>query len=562
MTLPLNARRLCVLLITIAMFSCSGRENSAEFKKELASIDLVRGDITLCGSGENEFGSVSFSQSCSEDTKADFHLATALLHSFEYTEAEKVFARVLDKDPGCVMAYWGVAMSNFHPLWMAPTPAELEKGNKVIKLARSITIDKPSRESDYIEAIATIYDEWKTLDHRTRVLKFEEASRQNYRKYPKDNEAAIFYSLALAASADPADKTFKNQKKAGEILNGIFSKNPDHPGIAHYIIHNYDYPELAELGLPAARKYASIATASAHAQHMPSHIFTRLGLWNEAIQSNINSVKAAQCYAESSGMKGHWDEELHGLDYLIYGYLQSGNDEKALEQINHLNTIEVVTPINFKVAHSFASMPARFAVERKDWEAASKLQLKPSTLSWDNFLWEKSNHHFARILGMVHTGKLNEARAELAILDSIHSKLSEKKETYKANLVEVQRKASLSWILFKGGKKNEAVALMTEAVRMEEATAKHPVTPGEIIPARELLGDLYFEMGDYPRSLNEYETDLRRHPNKFNGLYGAAVASEKTGDRTKAEKYFRELIKLSEGSTSDRPQLKKAKSYL
>jgi tetratricopeptide (TPR) repeat protein len=560
--LTVSSQRVLIFLTMLTLISCTGRENSDEFKQELASIDLLRGDITLCGSGADEFGSVSFAQSCSEKTKVDFDLATALLHSFEYTEAEKVYARVIDQDPSCVMAYWGVAMSNFHPLWMAPGPAELEKGTKVIALARSIISDTSSRESDYIEAIATIYDDWKILDHRTRVLKFEEASRKNYKKYSNDDEAAIFYALALAAAADPADKTFKNQKKAGEILNAIFTRTPDHPGIAHYIIHNYDYPELAELGLPAARKYAAIAAASAHAQHMPSHIFIRLGLWDEAIQSNINSVTAAQCYAQTSGIKGHWDEELHGLDYLTYAYLQNANDEKALEQINYLKTIREVFPINFKDAYCFASMPARYAVERKDWEAAAKLQLEPSNFPWDKFLWEKSNLHFARILGMVRTGKLNEARQELMILDSIHLRLSQQKESYKANLVQIQSKASLAWIRLKEGKKDEAITLLKEAVAMEEGTAKHPVTPGEIIPARELLGDLYFEMKDYSSALKEYEADLKRHPNKFNGLYGAAVASEKSGDKVKAEKYFQEVMKLSEGSSSDRPQLRNSKSFL
>jgi hypothetical protein len=560
MKLPAVCHRLYAFFVVL--ISCSGKEQSDQFKQELASINLARGEVTLCGSGSNEFGSVSFTQSCSEKTKNDFDLAVALLHSFEYTEAEKVFARVIDRDPACLMAYWGVAMSNFHPLWTAPSALELEKGAKVIALARSIANDKQSRESDYVEAIATIYDDWNALDYRTRVLKFENASRENYEKYPDDDEAAIFYALALAAAADPADKTFEKQKKAGEILNAVFMKKPDHPGIAHYIIHNYDYPELAELGLPAARKYASIAAASAHAQHMPSHIFIRLGLWDEAIGSNINSVAAAQCYAQSSGMKGHWDEELHGMDYLTYAYLQNANDERALEQVRYLQTIKEVFPVNFKDAYSFASIPARYAIERRDWESAAALELQPSNFPWDKFLWEKSNFHFARILGFLRTGKLENARAELITLDSIHANLSRQKETYKANLVQIQRKASLAWMELKKGKKMAAIDLMTEASVMEEATAKHPVTPGEIIPARELLGDLYFELGDYASALREYETDLKRHPNKFNDVYGAAVAAEKLGDTAKAKEYYRQLVLLSEGSSSDRPQLKNARAFL
>jgi len=372
-------------------------------ESELKSLDLTRGDIALCTTGKNQFGTVAFSLSCSEKVRENFNLATALLHSFEYTEAEKIFAKVIDVDPECVMAYWGIAMCNFHPLWSPPSQTDLQKGYKVVTLARSIVTDTSTRESDYLEAIATIYDQWETLDHKTRVLKFEKASENIFKKYSDDNEAAIFYALALRASADPTDKTFHNQKKAGEILNAIFAKEPNHPGIAHYIIHTYDYPELAELGLPAARKYASIASASAHAQHMPSHIFTRLGLWDESIQSNINSISAAQCYAQNMNIKGHWDEELHGMDYLVYAYLQKADDDNALEQMKYLNTITEVFPQNFKDAYSFASMPVRYALERKDWGEASKLELNSSIFQWDKFQWEKANVSFGKLLGAVHT---------------------------------------------------------------------------------------------------------------------------------------------------------------
>lgn len=306
------------------VLSCSTSNQDDRFERELAALDLAEGEITLCGTGGDDFGAVSFAQSCSYAVKDDFNLAIALLHSFEYSEAEKVFARVIERDRDCLMAYWGAAMSTFHPLWAPPTAADLEKGTRIITLGRSVRQGESSRESDYLEAIAAIYDNWKTTDHPTRVLKSEEASGEIFQKYPEDEEAAIFYALALNAAADPADKTFERQKKAGAILNRLFEARPNHPGLAHYIIHNYDYPELAQLGLPAARKYAAIAPASAHAQHMPSHIFTRLGLWDEAIESNLNSVASAQCYAEKSEIKGHWDEELHGLDYLVYAYLQKG----------------------------------------------------------------------------------------------------------------------------------------------------------------------------------------------------------------------------------------------
>ena len=539
--------KLHAIIFTMSILVCCtpGKKNDEQLKSEVASIELTRGEITLCSSGTDQFGTVSFSQSCSEKTRPDFNLAIALLHSFEYTEAEKVFAKVIDQDPQCVMAYWGAAMSNFHPLWSPPSPAELEKGARIITLARTILPDKSTRESDYIEAIATIYDEWNTLDHRARLLKFEKASQALCEKYTDDDEAAIFYALALGAAADPADKTFQKQKKAGDVLNRIFANKPTHPGIAHYIIHNYDYPELATLALPAARKYAAIAPASAHAQHMPSHIFTRLGLWDESIQSNIASVSAAQCYAQKSGIKGHWDEELHGLDYLMYAYLQKADDEKALEQVRYLQTIKEVFPVNFKDAYSFASMPARYAVERRDWAAAASLQPEPADFPWEKFPWEKANIYFARALGAVHINKVQDAKKDLEQLKALHATLVQAKENYKSNLVLIQVKASEAWIKLAEGKKTEALTLMTEAADMEDATAKHPVTPGEIIPARELLADMYLEAGDSQRALQVYEEDLKRHPNRFNGIYGAAIASKKSGDAAKAEQFSEQLVALA-----------------
>jgi hypothetical protein len=547
---------ICIALqatvVTSVLMSCSSGKNQEKFDSDLKAIELAKGEITLCSSGTEEFGSVSFVQSCSDAVQEDFNLAIALLHSFEYTEAEKVFARVIDKDSKCVMAYWGAAMCNFHPLWAPPSPADLEKGSKIVALARSIIEDKSTREADYLEAIAAIYDNWTATDHRTRVLKFEDACRKVFEKYPDDEEAGIFYALALNAAADPKDKSFERQKKAGTILNKIFEAKPNHPGIAHYIIHNYDYPELAQLGLPAARKYASLAPASAHAQHMPSHIFTRLGLWDEAIQSNMNSVSSAQCYAEKSGMKGHWDEELHGLDYLMYAYLQKGSDDKALEQLNYVASIKEVFPVNFKVAYCLAAVPARYALERKDWEAASSLEVKPETIPWDKFPWEKANIHFARTLGAVHQKNLKAAKTDMKELERLHAKLAEAKDDYKANLVSIQIKTSQAWIKFAEGDQKGAIVLMTEAADMEDATAKHPVTPGEIIPARELLGDMLLEMNKNQEALAAYELDLEKHPKRFNGLYGAIVAAERLNQGEKAKRYKEDLVALTNGSILQR----------
>jgi len=559
MKISFSTARLFLLLLLV--LSCERKKEENQIDKEIQSIDLSRGDIALCGADNGQFGKVEFSLSCAEKVRADFNLATSLLHSFEYVEAEKVFAKVIDEDPKCVMAYWGVAMSNFHPLWASPTKSDLQKGSKIVALARSLE-SKSSRETEYLEAIATIYDDWDKLDHRTRARKFKKASERIYRKYPKDDEAAIFYALALRATADPSDKSFRDQRLAGEILSSIFIREPNHPGIAHYIIHTYDYPGLAHLGLSAARKYASIASASAHAQHMPSHIFTRLGLWDECIQSNINSIAAAQCYAQNVGIKGHWDEELHGMDYLVYAYLQESQDEKAEEQVNYLATIDEVFPINFKDAYSLASIPTRFALERKDWHAAAKLELRPANFPWDKFLWEKANVNFGRLLGAVHTQQLDKAKSELAQLRAIQTKLLESNENYKANLVLIQVMTSEAWIKFTEGQKIEGIKLMIEAATNEDATEKDSVTPGEVIPARELLGDMYLEMGDVTRALQAYEGDLKRHPGRFNGLYGAGLAEEKLGDAKMAIFYYRQLLALTSRSSIPRSQQKAAELFI
>ena len=549
-----------ITFILLSLFSCDSKKNQVKFQAELKSLDLTRGDIALCGSGNGQFGTVEFSLSCSEKVRVDFNLATALLHSFEYPEAEKVFAKVIDEDPNCVMAYWGAAMCNFHPLWEIPSQTDLQKGARITALARSLIEDKSSRESDYLEAISTIYDQWDKLDHYTRVQKFEKASENLYIKYPNDNEAAVFYALALRAAADPTDKSFRKQKKAGGILIAVLKKEPNHPGISHYIIHTYDYPELADLALPAARKYSSIAATSAHAQHMPSHIFTRLGLWDESIQSNINSVSAAQCYAQNMGIKGHWSEELHGLDYLMYAYLQKGDEGKAKEQMEYFKTINEVFPYDFKDAYSFGSIPTRYSLERKNWEEAMKLEFTPTNFPWEKFLWEKANINFGRLLGAVHSNKLASAKRELEQLRIIYEKLKESKQDYKANLVLIQIKISEGWIKLYEGHKADALTLMKEAADMEDATEKHPVTPGEVIPARELLGDMYLEAGEPLKALEAYQADLKRHPNRFNGLYGAGLAAEKSGNIKEATLYYNQLLSIA--SDSSRPELKLVRSFL
>lgn len=548
-------RLLSTILVTISIFSCQNKESQPV---NVSNIDLIRGEITLCGSGE--FGEVNFALSCDLEVRETFDLAISLLHSFEYTEAEKAFAKVLDADPDCAMAYWGIAMSNFHSLWLQSGTDYLVKGAKVIEASMSVT--KSKKEEEYLNAIAGFYNDWENVNRQTRINNFEKDMRKIYKEYSDDKEAAIFYALALRASADPADKTYAKQRESGKILESIYPDQPNHPGIAHYIIHNYDYPELAELALPTARRYAQIAPASAHAQHMPSHIFTRLGLWNESINSNLNSTSSALCYSASIDTAAHWDEELHGMDYLVYAYLQVGNNPKAIEQYEYMKTFDRVFPANFKIAYTAAAIPSRIALENKNWSEAAKLELPSMEIEWDDFPWQRSILHYARALGSVRSGDVATAEKELSILQTNQKELIDLKDAYKANQVEIQIKTIQAWISFAEGNEKESIALMQEAAINEYNTSKHPVTPGEVLPAGELLGDLLLELEKPEEALKAFEYDLTQHPNRFNGLYGAGIAAIRIGDVDKANKYFGLLLELTKDSPTERKEIEDAKKYV
>ena len=528
------------LAAAIVLLSCK-QKGAAPSKETISELDLKRGDIISCGAPNKEFGTAVFPTSCKEETKADFNLAVELLHSFEYDDAEKAFAKVIDKDPSCAMAYWGIAMSNFHPLWTPPSEAELKKGLKAVQVAQSL--DKTKREETYIDAISAFYSDWDKKDHLTRCLQFEKGMEKVYNYYPDDMEAAIFYALSLNAAADPADKTFAKQKRAGEILNLIYKSQPNHPGIIHYIIHTYDYPELAQFGLEAARRYATVAPSSAHALHMPSHIFTRLGLWDECIQSNIASVESAKCYAQTLGIKGHWDEELHGLDYLVYGYLQKRDKDSAKQFLDYLGTIKSVSPTNFKVAYAFAAIPARYYLENKMWAEAVRISLADN-IPWKNFPWQEAIVHFAKLLGAVHTKQIPLAKQELSELNKLHQKLIDVKDAYKANQVAIQMKTSEAWIALAEGKNENAINMMRMAADMEDKTEKHPVTPCEVLPADELLGDMYTQLEKPKEALEAYEQNLKQRPNRFHSLFGATLAARRSGNLDKSNFYHEQLMKV------------------
>ncbi len=511
--------------------------------------------------GSEKLGRVNFSVSCSAQAQQQFNRAVALLHSFWYEEAGKVFTEVTVTDPSCAMSYWGVAMSLYHPLWTPPSPAELEKGSAAVKKAKSIGV-KTERERDYIAAIEVFYKDSDKLDHRTRALAYEKAMEQVYLRYPKDREAATFYALSLLGTALPADKSYANQKKAAEILNKVLLEEPEHPGVAHYIIHSFDYPKLAYLALSAARSYAKIAPSSPHALHMPSHIFVRLGLWQESIQSNLASASAAKNWVARTHPGAASFDQLHAMDYLVYAYLQGAQDQKAKGVLDEVSDITRVEMENFVAAYAFAAIPARYALERRRWSEAAALKVNPIAFPWDRFPYAEAITYFSRAIGAARSGNIPAVHKDIEKLASLQNSLFEAKNDYWAKQVEIQHQAAAAWLALAEGKHEEALKLMRAAADLEDSTEKHPVTPGPIVPARELLGEMLLELSQPEQALKEFEASQRVEPNRFRSLYGAARAAELVGDLDKARMYYAKLISLCEQTDTERPELERAKTFL
>ncbi|MDA8626308.1 hypothetical protein N9L21_02215 [Flavobacteriaceae bacterium] len=550
---------LIILSIILCFSSCENKKTTSI--QSFTELDLKRGDLLLCG--DPNFGDVSFALSCRYDLRETFNLGLSLMHSFEYAEAEKAFVSVLDQDPECLMAYWGTAMSILnHPLSFKQNSKSLERGEKLLKVAQTLTPNN-EREKDYIDAVTVYFNDWQNLDTKTRKLNYESKMEELYNKYPGDVETAVFYSLAVLATADLNDKSYTKQKKSGKILEKLFETNPNHPGIAHYIIHNYDSPELAHLALNTARKYAVIAPASAHAQHMPSHIFTRLGLWNESIKSNIDSANSAVCYAESVNPNANWVSEIHALDYLVYAYLQMGDNVRAQTEMNKMIEIKEVFPSDhFASAYALIAVPSRLAVENKDWQLATELELPKTNLDWNKAPWPKAMLHFSRALGFTNTGNSTAAQKELDILIDLRERLNEAKNSYESGQVTIQIESIRGWIEYSKGNTEKAIEYMKLASKLESETTKAAVTPGEIIPAEELLADLYMLTGKHKEALKSYELNLKGRPFRFNGLYGAAKAAQKLDNNELAAYYFKKLINVSEDVNSTRPELSEAKDFL
>jgi len=485
---------------------------------------------------DTESVQVQFINSCNLDVQQEFSHAVTMLHSFEYPETTRIFNDIIEKDPSCAMAYWGAAMSVWHPLWAPPSEAHLEQGAAI--LAATDGLAATPRELAYIDALNAFFSSTDTSTHRERASAYESRMNDLYSNNLDDPEAAMFYALSLLATADPHDKSYAHQYKSAGLLNWVRDSQPTHPGVLHYLIHSYDYPGLAHLALNSAETYAAAAPDSAHAQHMPSHIFTRLGLWDQSLSSNHDSTRSAAEYTERAHLPGHYDEGLHSMDYLMYAMLQTARDDEAKELLVRLGNIGKTDTENFKVAYTYASSPARYVLERREWEEASRLKLIRPDFQWRDFGWAQSIHFFARGIGAARSGRIDNARQELATIIKLQEEMSDTTLPYWKEEVQVQIEAVSSWILLAEGWQDDALTLAATAADREDAVDKHPVTPGEVLPARELYADMLFATGSYEKSLEQYRVVLTGSPNRLNALLGAARAASGMDDTAAAENYM------------------------
>lgn len=500
-------------------------------------------------SDDEKLGTVHFETSCKPDAQKLFDRGMLYQHSFWYRASQKVFEDALKADPECGIAYWGVALSLlWNPHGQAP-PKNLAEGAAAIAKGTSVGT-KTQRERDYLDALGAMYADYEKVDHRTRLQAYAKAMGQLASRYPNDDEAQIYYALALNTSASPADKTYANQLKGAAILEPIAIRQPQHPGVAHYLIHLYDYPPIAEKGLEAARRYAKVAPAAAHAQHMPSHIFTRVGYWNESIASNAESSRVAKADNE-----GH--DQLHAMDYLVYAYLQLGQDKNAAAVVDEMATVTGFAETYPAGPYALAASPARYAVERGDWKAAAALQVRPSPQAHVQAIT-----YFARALGAARSGDPDAAKTDIAKLAELRDKLRDAKDAYWSEQVDIQRQVATAWMLYAEGKKDDALNAMSAAADAEDKTEKHPVTPGAIKPARELYGVMLLESGNARDALVAFEATLKKEPNRLGAYAGAAKAAEKSGDSVKAHEYYSRVVAIADAADNTRTEVAEAREFL
>jgi len=499
------------------------------------------------GAAAERLGTVHFATSCSPAAAPQFDRAVALLHSFEFGASIKGFNDVLTADSTCAMAQWGIALSR----WTNPmaagnrSPAQLQQGRIAADAAMRLSTHATQRERGYINAVAQLYNDFEHVDQRTRIVAYEHAMGDLVVKQAADTEAKIFYAISLAASAPPTDKTYANQRKAGKILEALWAKQPNHPGLAHYIIHSYDVPALAPEAAAAARRYSMIAPSAAHALHMPSHTFTRIGMWRESIDTNLRSIEVAMQSASIA-------EALHASDYAEYAYLQLRKESAAKGVIDRLPAMAARLDVNAITGAASAStgvfalaaIPARYALERRAWSEAAALEPKPTA-----FPWTEAMTYFARSLGASHTRDLAKAGSSIDSLADIRDRLAAKGEPYWSEQVAIQHLDAKAWLDLAEGRRDSALAHMREAVAREDATEKNAVTPGPLAPARELLGDMLMELHRPAEALTEYRATLVKEPNRYRTIAGGKEAAAAAGNRT-AEAEFRAKLKRLVGRTN------------
>ncbi len=498
----------------------------------------------------DELGKVHFATSCSPAVEKQFDRAMALLHSFWAKDAIEGFIDVARADPGCAIAYWGIAMAMQQNPLTGQAPNAGATKDALVGLDRAKAIGaKTQRERDYIAAVDLIYRDSDRIEFRARRLAYEKAMEALSQRYPEDTEAAIFYALSLDMTAQLTDRSYANQLKAAAILEKVLKQQPGHPGVAHYLIHSYDYPPIAERGLPAAKLYAQIAPNHPHALHMPSHIFTRRGMWQDSIDANLRSAAAAKA-------EGNGQEQAHAMDYLVHAYLQLGEDTAAKRVVAESASIKV-NPAIFIGHYALAAMPARLAVERRAW--AEAIALEPHATP---FLFPDALTHFARGLGNARSGDAASASKEESRLAQLRDGLAQQKNSYWSNQVEVQRLAVNGWIALAQGAQEDALKAMRAAADLEDSMEKHIVTPSPVVPARELLGEMLLEAKRPAEALKAFEASAEREPSRYRGLYGAAQAAALSGDRDKARTYYAKFLALTEKADRARPELQLAKAYL
>ena len=547
------------LAVLIGILTAVGAERSAV---------PVPGDLRAAGT-------VDFKVSGAPEVRSEFIRGVALLHSFFYEEARRIFTEVAARDPNCAMAQWGIAMTWWHPIWTPPTSDEMRAGKAAIEKAMAMKAGT-DLERGFITALNAYYN---TPDSPTaglvgqschgpvgapdRVLAYEKAMRQLSEKYPDDFEAQTFYAFAILALgyATPTDTTLAKQLQAAALLEKLWKKNPNHPGVTHYLIHSYDYPSLAERGLAAARSYGSIAPWVPHALHMPSHIFTRLGMWEESIAANRSSADASRAYAAMRHRDATEAEELHALDYMAYSYLQEGQDAKAKEIVDFTATVRKTNPeLEFSGAYALAAIPSRYALERSAWSDAAALRI-PELPHWSSFPFMEALIEYAHALGRAHTGDLEGARKAMDRMRQLRDATSDPKFDYFKRQLDQQMQAASAWVAYGENKKEEAVTMLRRAADAEDILGKHPVSPGALVPAREQLGDLLLALDRPKEAQQEFEAALKIYPGRFRGLYGAAQAAEQVGEKEKANRFYAKLIQQTAKADGSRGELAQLRDH-